>query len=42
MAFCRFYRGNHMIREMQNGDVPAVMHIWLVSNCDEYVMQWRK
>ncbi len=36
MAFCRFYLGNHMIREMQNGDVPAVMHIWLVSNCDAH------
>lgn len=36
MAFCRFYRGNHMLREMQNGDVPAVMHIWLASNCDAH------
>lgn len=25
-----------MIREMQNGDAPAVMHIWLVSNCDAH------
>lgn len=35
--FCRFFdRGKMMIRAMESKDLPAVMHIWLTSNCQAH------